>query len=144
MRGIKLFRNKGGKIAVIISPSPKNQYKCDVVGNGIVHKDELSYGSFTKDLVETSIQNEEDFKDTQSLLRLLWKLPREIFEYHEYIPGTFIKIDDRVHLIHRREGRNIYCYNLDGKATVNIKTVEDKITFPDWIEVQYMWDNGEY
>lgn len=142
MVNIKLFRDSNG-IQCIIAPSSRNMYKCNVIKDGVVHLDQLSYGTFVDGLKETTILTKEDVDTVQNMLRQLWKVPREILEFQDLIPGTFISVNDQVHLIHRREGRNLYCYNMEGKRTFKIPSPEYVPTFPDWIDVKYLWESYE-
>ena len=141
MLDIKLFRKSSNPISCTIVPNARNRYKCDVMVDGILHVGQNSYGSLTDGFIETSIQSDEDVKGVQDCLRKSWELPRETIEFHELIPGTFIKVDEKVYLINKREGRNLYCYTLEGKRTFKIPSKEYIPEFPEWQDVSYFWEN---
>lgn len=143
MLNIQIYR-KGDRVSAVISPSPRNRYKCDIsLRNRGLIQDQVQYQSYVSGMnQDQSIKSKEDIRDLQSLLRESWKSKVTFHEYLDYVPGNFIKIDDRVHLIHKREGRHLYCITLTSKEKVRI-TEELKIEVPKPDEVNYFLENSE-
>ena len=142
MLEIKLYKREGGKIDKVIVPSLKNQYKCNIWTPFQVLRDQITTGvSPSSNHIETLIDSKEDYDTVVKALKELWRSPVETLEFHENIPGSFFKSEDQVHLVLRREGRNLYCLTLEGKLKFKIPYKEYVFEYPTWEEVRYFWEN---
>lgn len=142
MLEIKLYKREGGKIDKVIVPSLKNQYKCNIWTPFQVLRDQITTGvSPSSNHIETLIESKEDYDTVVKALKELWRSPVETLEFHENIPGSFFKSEDQVHLVLRREGRNLYCLTLEGKLKFKIPYKEYVFEYPTWEEVRYFWEN---
>jgi len=142
MLEIKLYKREGGKIDKVIVPSLKNQYKCNIWTPFQVLRDQITTGvSPSSNQIETLIESKEDYDTVVKALKELWKSPVETLEFHENVPGSFFKSEDQVHLVLRREGRNLYCLTLEGKLKFKIPNKEYVFEYPTWEEVRYFWEN---